>query len=341
MSRTGCIGWVALALLYLQSPWWVYACLVVLAVLLAVQERLSKSDPVAARVLLSAIIVTPGFFSTWYLLDRKSEFVPFTGAATVALLYLFVINPLLVAHRKAVARCKHGVVGALRDASKCTRCQLEAMYAQEEAEAQARERQLAEDQERQRREAERQRAYEQFKAQVRLPEYLRQMNPEKFELLVCGVYAQLGYAVQHTPYTGDGGVDGILEKDGVRCVLQCKRVKGSVGRPILQQLYGAMGDHSATRAIVVTTGNVSKQAKAFAHRKPIDIVELDQLRILVDQAYAEREIVPPDFQAEGMGFPGEVDTCPTCGRPLRTVRGRRGPFIGCTGYPACRYTRPK
>jgi DNA topoisomerase-1 len=34
------------------------------------------------------------------------------------------------------------------------------------------------------------------------------------------------------------------------------------------------------------------------------------------------------------------DECPKCGRPLalKTVRGSR--FIGCTGYPECRYTAP-
>ncbi len=288
-ALVGCLLWVVLLSLFLHPPWWVYACLLVLGILLAVHERWSKSDPVAARVLLSAIIVTPGFLSTWYLLDRKSE----------------------------------------------------AMYARAEAEAQSRKRQLEEDQERQRQEAERQQSYEQFRAQVRLPEYLKQMDPREFELLVCKVYARLGYAVRPTPYTGDGGVDGILEKDGVRYVLQCKRLKGSVGRPVLQQLYGAMGDHSATRAVVVTTGNVSRQAKAFAGNKPIEIVELDQLRSLVDQAYPASEIVPADFQGEGMGFPGGVDTCPRCGLPLRTVKGRRGPFIGCTGYPACRYTRAR
>ena len=30
--------------------------------------------------------------------------------------------------------------------------------------------------------------------------------------------------------------------------------------------------------------------------------------------------------------------CPQCGKPLKSRTGRRGPFIGCTGYPHCRYT---
>jgi DNA topoisomerase-1 len=32
--------------------------------------------------------------------------------------------------------------------------------------------------------------------------------------------------------------------------------------------------------------------------------------------------------------------CPRCGKPLKVRTGRRGPFVGCTGYPKCRYTEP-
>ncbi|HET7307600.1 MAG TPA: type I DNA topoisomerase [Gammaproteobacteria bacterium] len=33
------------------------------------------------------------------------------------------------------------------------------------------------------------------------------------------------------------------------------------------------------------------------------------------------------------------ETCPKCGKPLSIRLGRRGRFIGCTGYPDCDYTR--
>ena len=33
------------------------------------------------------------------------------------------------------------------------------------------------------------------------------------------------------------------------------------------------------------------------------------------------------------------ETCPDCGRPLAKKFGRFGPFIGCTGYPDCRYVK--
>ena len=33
------------------------------------------------------------------------------------------------------------------------------------------------------------------------------------------------------------------------------------------------------------------------------------------------------------------EECPECGKPLAVRSGRRGKFIGCTGYPKCRYTK--
>jgi DNA topoisomerase I len=32
--------------------------------------------------------------------------------------------------------------------------------------------------------------------------------------------------------------------------------------------------------------------------------------------------------------------CEKCGRPMVVKRGPRGPFLGCSGYPSCRSTKP-
>jgi len=42
-----------------------------------------------------------------------------------------------------------------------------------------------------------------------------------------------------------------------------------------------------------------------------------------------------EYQPEPTG-----DLCPECGQPLVIRRGRRGKFIGCSGWPKCRYTAP-
>jgi len=35
----------------------------------------------------------------------------------------------------------------------------------------------------------------------------------------------------------------------------------------------------------------------------------------------------------------DVGTCPECGKPLVMKRGRFGPFLGCSGYPDCKYLK--
>jgi DNA topoisomerase-1 len=35
----------------------------------------------------------------------------------------------------------------------------------------------------------------------------------------------------------------------------------------------------------------------------------------------------------------EGEMCPECGKPLAKRRGRFGPFVGCTGYPDCKYIK--
>ena len=35
------------------------------------------------------------------------------------------------------------------------------------------------------------------------------------------------------------------------------------------------------------------------------------------------------------------EACPDCSKPLVTRQGRYGPFVSCSGYPACKYRPPK
>ena len=195
---------------------------------------------------------------------------------------------------------------------------------------------LAAEQKAARKERERQERHRDFVRKIRLPEHLRSTHPGEFEHLVCDLFRRLGYEAEPTPLSGDRGVDGYLRKDGALSVLQCKRVQGSVGEPVLRDIYGTMHGLNAVEGIVVTTGKVSSHARDWATGKPIRIIELDELTTLIRRHYNEDEVVLEDFQPKA----APPDGCPDCGKPLRTVHGRRGAFLGCTGYPTCRYTRP-
>jgi hypothetical protein len=283
-------------------------------------ERVFKVSVTINQILLYFFVVTVGF--GWLALVARAALVRRRAGGRLP---TFPGTP-----------CKHGVVGVLSNPDICEDCVREREERQKQAKLSSEQEAARREQEAARRERESQERHREFVRKIRLPEHLRSMHPGEFEHLVCDLFRRQGYEAEPTPISGDGGVDGYLRKDGALAILQCKRVKGSVGEPVLRDLFGTMHSCGAAEGIVVTTGKVSTQARAWASTKPIRIIELEELTTLIRRHYKEDEVVPEEFQPKAT----PPDLCPTCGKPLRIVNGRRGRFLGCTGYPACRYTRP-
>ena len=250
------------------------------------------------------------------------------------------------ARRKRQAPCVHGIRGAKHDLNRCYLCEENFLEEQKvlrikqgiEAEKffQKRSAEIT-----QREEILRQKKREEIeilKEKIRVPEYLKSMDPIKFEILIGQLFVAQNYDVELTPPTGDGGVDGYLRKDGELILLQCKRYRGSVGRPAIQQLNGILSHYNAVAGYMVTTGNVTKQAKIWIGEKPIRVIELNEIIELINLYMNENFVIPDDFEVKNSAYL-EPQICPDCGRSLRKVSGKNGNFIGCTGYPSCKYTR--
>jgi HJR/Mrr/RecB family endonuclease len=58
---------------------------------------------------------------------------------------------------------------------------------------------------------------------------LRELSPSHFEDEMARMFERLGYLVQQTPYVNDRGRDAILQKDGDKFLLECKRYGKKVG----------------------------------------------------------------------------------------------------------------
>jgi len=241
-----------------------------------------------------------------------------------------VISAILVRKKersRANAPCEHGLPGALYEYKQCPLCEQDKIAREQRA------KKLAEEEEAQKKAA-KERAYKEWVAKIRLPEYLINMHPAEFEHLICDLFQRMGYEVEHTQYSGDGGIDGYLRKNGDLSILQCKRVKGSVGEPVLRDLFGTMHDKDAKEGIVATTGNVSAKARAWAENKPIKILELDEIAGYIRTYYREDDVVPESFIPDKE----KKDFCPKCGNPMRVVNWRGKSFMGCTAYPSCHYS---
>ncbi|MFH1138521.1 MAG: restriction endonuclease [Pseudomonadota bacterium] len=102
-----------------------------------------------------------------------------------------------------------------------------------------------------------------------LRERLGDMHPSNFEHLVRDLLEAMGYEdVMVTKESGDKGVDVVATVQfGITTiteVVQVKRHQGSIGRPTLDQLRGALPYHKALRGIIITLGNFSKGCKDAA-----------------------------------------------------------------------------
>jgi hypothetical protein len=110
-------------------------------------------------------------------------------------------------------------------------------------------------------------------------EDLRSLHFRQFEDAIALSFARQGYAVEQTPYSHDGGYDGILRKEGHCWLYECKRYgdSGVSGRPDLQILHSAMTSQGAVGGMFITTGRFTKDALEFAKSANIRTIDGKQL----------------------------------------------------------------
>jgi len=99
------------------------------------------------------------------------------------------------------------------------------------------------------------------------PEFLRSFPPRKFEEIVAEILHKLGYEVELSPITSDGGFDiYAAKKEAIGRFLylvECKRYTppNKVGVQVVRSLYGVVQQTNANAGIVVTTSFFTSGAK--------------------------------------------------------------------------------
>jgi|LSQX01.1.fsa_nt_gb restriction system protein len=185
----------------------------------------------------------------------------------------------------------------------------------------------------------------------------RGLTPEEFEVACAALFARQGYKTSLTPQSGDDGVDVVLRKDGTKSIVQCKHwPDGSVGAPEVRELLGAKQDQGAVKAFMVTSGGFTAPARELAERNAgVVLWDGPTLRSVASRLVAQ-DLAQAKWQDEAASPPPvsaatapvaepppvveEVErVCPKCGGELVERSGRYGRFVGCKGFPKCRYTR--
>jgi hypothetical protein len=107
---------------------------------------------------------------------------------------------------------------------------------------------------------------------------LQALSPAEFERWVGDRFQRQGYYVRNRADRADHGVDlWLATPDGQVAVVQCKRYEGTVGEPVVRDLYGVMQHEKAALGFLVTTGRVSAAARRWAQGKPMVLLDGQQL----------------------------------------------------------------
>ena len=127
------------------------------------------------------------------------------------------------------------------------------------------------------------------------PKLLDRLSGRAFEEFLERVLHELGYAVELTQQTRDGGVDlfAVRSVDDIslKFVIEAKRYSKErrVGIGVVQRLLGVKDHERASKAVLVTTTYFSKDAQKFAreHEYELDLKDYDAL-LRWSRTYAER-----------------------------------------------------
>lgn len=114
---------------------------------------------------------------------------------------------------------------------------------------------------------------------------LGNVAPYRFEHITRDLLEAMGYEdVVVTKESGDKGVDVVANVQfgitTVTEVVQVKRQQGNIGRPILDQLRGALPYHQAIRGTLITLGTISKGCRKgalFPGAAPITLIDGEKL----------------------------------------------------------------
>lgn len=118
-------------------------------------------------------------------------------------------------------------------------------------------------------------------------EQLNRLSGIEFEKLCAAIISDMGFQIELTKASGDGGID-IIARNSLplyrgKYIVQCKRYSGTVGEPILRDLYGVVMSERANKGILMTTGTFTRSAIAFAEGKPLELIDITGIESLLAQ----------------------------------------------------------
>jgi restriction system protein len=91
------------------------------------------------------------------------------------------------------------------------------------------------------------------------------IHPKIFEETVASVFRDLGYSARVTAYSGDDGIDVILDRGPETVGVQVKRYRDTIQVSQIRELVGALVINKITKGIFVTTSDYTSGAERTAN----------------------------------------------------------------------------
>lgn len=171
---------------------------------------------------------------------------------------------------------------------------------------------------------------------------LKSLHPSEFEEFMARFFELVGYRVTIVGGSHDGGIDLEMEKNGLHYVVQCKKyITTKVNVHEMRDFFGALaGHHVDGKGFFVTTNIFTLEAEQFAEDKPIELIDGSKLVALIRKQpellnnLSSSVVISNSFASN--------DICPKCGSKLVERRNHQNgkPFLGCSNFPNCHFTKP-
>jgi restriction system protein len=124
-------------------------------------------------------------------------------------------------------------------------------------------------------------------------EEIDRMDGITFERRMASLFRGHGYSVERTRARGDYGADLVVERAGVRTVVQAKRWTKRVGVKAVQEAVAAKAMYSCTEAMVVTNSTFTEQARTLARANQVALWDRDRLVLELVEAQPDAMPVSP------------------------------------------------
>lgn len=165
------------------------------------------------------------------------------------------------------------------------------------------------------------------------------MSWRDFEKLVAEAFRQNGFhVVEQGGSSPDGGVDLVLTKAQERYLVQCKHWRNEqVGVKVVRELNGVITAQGARGGFVVTATRFTREAREFAQKTQIELLDGDALEKLIGaDSHTTSSASASELQVPRQSPPA----CPRCGTAMVQRVAKQGKhagrsFWGCQQYPKC------